>query len=78
MYGRHTRSFDRKARGDDDVAYVLATYKALGENHPRPADVKRFAEELDNGQIKVKVVEDVALTLHPAGWWARALQRGSR
>jgi hypothetical protein len=56
--------------------YVAAAYATLSDRTPGPNDLARYRQLLDDGVVKVQVLEDIALSLAPAGFWADAVAGG--
>jgi hypothetical protein len=51
--------------------YATAAYGLLTGKLPTTKAIKPFVNELNAGQIKVAVVENIALTAHNSSWWIR-------
>ncbi|MEZ5178760.1 MAG: hypothetical protein R2746_10905 [Acidimicrobiales bacterium] len=49
--------------------YVDAAFGVVGGRKPSAQVVKTYADRLDAGELKVQVVEDIALTQKPASFW---------
>lgn len=53
-----------------DANYVVAAHQVLTGRTPSVAQIRQGVERLDAGGIKVQLVEDIALSVHDADWWA--------
>lgn len=77
---RDNRS-DRKSKGGShhkpnaatraSAEYVAAAFETITGRTPSAKVMKPFAARLDDGGLKVQVVEDIALTENSAAWWNR-------
>lgn len=59
------------ARPSTNAEYVTAAFATLTKKVPTAKVMKPYVQRLDAGQIRVQVVEDIALTAHDAAWWTR-------
>lgn len=55
-----------------NLSYVVASYHVLTGSVPSRSEVAAQVAKLDDGQVKVKVVEDIALTAKSAEEWMQA------
>lgn len=52
-----------------DQQYVASARQVLGAKRLPAATAKGYAGRLTAGEIRVNIVEDLALTVHPAAWY---------
>ena len=58
-----------RASLETNARYVAAIHMTLGLKQPSAAKAKALTARLDAGELKVTVVEDIALTQRNAAWW---------
>lgn len=51
--------------------YVAAATRVLGSKGLSKAEVRGFVQRLDEGELRVRIVEDIALSQKPAAHWNR-------
>lgn len=71
---RLVQRFDPKAAAAlrkpvTNAEYVTAAHLELTNRLPSAKALKASTSRLDNEQLRVQVVEDIALTAHAANWW---------
>ncbi len=49
--------------------YVLSAFRSLADVKPSPSQAAKYTRQLKAGMVRVQVIEDIALTMHGAGWW---------
>lgn len=69
--GNLNRGFGRKHEGHTPTSaeYVSATYRTITGRTPSAKVMAPYVARLDAGELKVHVIEDIALTQHAAAWW---------
>jgi hypothetical protein len=60
-----------KDDGVSNADYVKTSFVLLTGKSPSAKAMAPYVARLDNGGLKVQVVEDIALTAHNAAWWNR-------
>jgi hypothetical protein len=68
QFGNSAENVDRLA----NAAYVVTAYYTLTGSIPSLSEIQEQAAKLDEGQFKVTVVEDIALTAKSAEEWMQA------
>lgn len=49
--------------------YVTAAFQVIAKKQPAASVMQPFVDQLDAGETRVQVFENIALTKHDAAWW---------
>ncbi len=58
-------------RASTNTEYVTAAFATLTGKVPAARVMAPYVARLDAGQVRVQIVEEIALTAHSASWWIR-------